>query len=602
MNSRFNFCLFLAVLIPASGQTLSPQLLHADNSVLFEGWVVEMRQDSFSARREVAEAIAVALDLGAARRDEIRDTPLDVPGTYLFDYRPSSGPIAPAQAWTVRNRLKLSPRVLNVDPEFIYLTPEAQDDLAERPGTTPLDWKTNTKRRVDLLRSQSSNDDDAPLPGSEGKFEWNHDAINLGAARNVTAPNKGPTDGTGILIGHPDTGYTRHPEYFPARIRADLGRNVWFTGDNDDASDPLSVNIWDRLAYPLPLYFHGHGTRIASSLIAPVGPREPGQKPFASGVAPGAQTIPIRVAPSVVIFSQHRLARAIRHAVDKGAHVISISLGGLDSFLLDRAVEYAFYRNVIVCAAAGNNVGFVTAPGSSEFAIGVAATNFYNEAWKSSCRGREVDISAPGEKIYRVDVDSVDDNGNVTEKAIALGSGTSFAVTHVAGVAAMWLSYHGPENLRRIYPEAGMIPRVYKHIITKTARLVTSTRPRAQGEAKPIDWGRGEFGAGLLDAEAVMKEPLPKASDLPPFEPFKTSAEDQMGTFIAKSGKIDRANQLAKAFGSTRAVDLTHLHPDELRFLIITSRAARNQLLDPAAERAAPLRQGLSEQAREVLK
>ena len=79
-------------------------------------------------------------------------------------------------------------------------------------------------------------------------------------------------------------------------------------------------------------------------------------------MAPGAKLIPFRVGETVIIFDTLNLARSIEKAADAGAHVVSISMGGLFSDRLHDAIVYAQGKGVIVLAAAGNCVQFVIWP------------------------------------------------------------------------------------------------------------------------------------------------------------------------------------------------------------------------------------------------
>ena len=92
-----------------------------------------------------------------------------------------------------------------------------------------------------------------------------------------------------------------------------------------------------------------------------------------TGVAPGAEIIPLRTAYSVLLWSTLNLARAIEYATNEGAHVISISMGGLWSWRLRRAVVIAQQRGVIICAASGNYAPFVGWPGAYDEVIACAA-------------------------------------------------------------------------------------------------------------------------------------------------------------------------------------------------------------------------------------
>ena len=96
------------------------------------------------------------------------------------------------------------------------------------------------------------------------------------------------------------------------------------------------------------------------------------------------------------------LTKAVHHAAARGAHVISISLGGaVPSIALHNAMRDAEEQGVIVLCAAGNQVGFVVFPAAFDEVIAVAASTMDDQHWAGSCRGPAVDITAPGSSVWR---------------------------------------------------------------------------------------------------------------------------------------------------------------------------------------------------------
>ena len=99
----------------------------------------------------------------------------------------------------------------------------------------------------------------------------------------------------------------------------------------------------------------GHGTATGSVAASPASHR-------VTGAAPKAELIPLRALRSVVRFEQSRVAAAVDHARRNGAHVITMSLGGVPSSAMRAAIRKAVAQNIIVLAAAGNCVGSVVWP------------------------------------------------------------------------------------------------------------------------------------------------------------------------------------------------------------------------------------------------
>lgn len=97
----------------------------------------------------------------------------------------------------------------------------------------------------------------------------------------------------------------------------------------------------------------GHGTTVAA-LIAGRSDDSSGVE----GVAPRAKILPVRVLDAQNKYSDAaNVAKAVRWAVDHGADVVNMSLGGgLRSPALADAIDYAYRRNVVVVACTGNQL------------------------------------------------------------------------------------------------------------------------------------------------------------------------------------------------------------------------------------------------------
>lgn len=325
---------------------------------------------------------------------------------------------------------------------------------------------------------------DECAPGSE-VTRWARDVIRCEEAWAVPAAPGGRTRGAGVVIGHPDTGYTLHPNLGADAL--DLSKDRDFIDDDDDALDPL-VPPGDS---PWPLADPGHGTGTAS-VIAGRGPEQDG----IVGVAPAATLVPIRAVESVVQLFDTDVARSVEHARATGCQIISISLGGKGFFGLQTAIQRAVDAGMIVLAAAGNQVGVVVAPASYPNCLAIAATGIDDQPWPESSRGSAVDVCAPGWCVW-VAAYRWDDGEPVAE--VRRASGTSYAVAHVAGVAALWLAHHGPEALRERY--GGQVQAAFLQVLRGGARV-------------PAGWNPALWGAGIVDAAAVLTAPLPPADVL----------------------------------------------------------------------------------------
>ncbi|MFN3641329.1 MAG: DNA/RNA non-specific endonuclease [Gemmobacter sp.] len=273
-----------------------------------------------------------------------------------------------------------------------------------------------------------------------------------------------PARGRGIVIAQPDTGVAKHREV----------PDAW-------KDDPKGANFVEggRPVDPMTGGNDGHGTATGSVAASP----EAGAM---AGSAPAARLVPIRAIRAVTVFDQSRVAQAIDHARRTGAHVVTLSLGGLFSTALHQAVRLAVAQNVIVVAAAGNCVGEVVWPARYDEVIAVAGVNERDQPWKGSCRGPAVDIAGPAEFVLRADARDPADPGKVGG-----GQGTSFATAQLAGVAACWLAHHGRDALIARLPRGMTLQALFHRALRASAR-------------RPAGFDTARFGAGIVDARALL--------------------------------------------------------------------------------------------------
>ena len=188
-----------------------------------------------------------------------------------------------------------------------------------------------------------------------------------------------------------------------------------------------------------PIDDFGHGTAVAGVIVA-AGNNGLG----VVGVAYGARVLPVKVMDSSGFASYSCIAEGIKYAVDQGARVINLSMGGSSaSSTLQDAVNYAWSNNVLVVAAAGNTANNTPQyPAACDHVVGVSATEPDDTLATFSSYGDDVMLSAPGDTIWTTQRDLNNPYGS--------WRGTSFSSPIVAGVAALMISQNPSLSNSRI--------------------------------------------------------------------------------------------------------------------------------------------------------
>jgi serine protease len=302
--------------------------------------------------------------------------------------------------------------------------------------------------------------------------------------------------GTGVTVALLDTGcaYADHEEYRQAPDLAQARiRPGWDFVNNDGYPDDDN----------------GHGTHVATTLVAPPNPRV-----GIAGVAPGCTIMPIKVLGADLDGTYANIAGGIRYAADQGAQIINLSLTGTEpSAILQDAVQYATAKGCLIVSAAGNESRYgVGYPARYPPCIAVGATRFDGQLAAYSNRGEGLTLVAPGGDT------TVDQNGDGYPDGILAQTfdprkgydsfgyyfyaGTSMAAPQVSGVAALALSLNprlGREGLRQ-------------------ALLASATHLGRRG------WDPN-FGYGLVNAAGAVQYAMPHVSGGSPATRLRSSGQ-----------------------------------------------------------------------------
>lgn len=310
--------------------------------------------------------------------------------------------------------------------------------------------------------------------------------------------------GAGQKVAVIDTGVNRHPRLPALQTGGD------YVSDTDGTAD-----------------CDGHGTLVAGIIAARPDPGD-----AFVGVAPEAEILTIRQLSLAYEAKDRRgadkppdqlrgdgygsvltLAAAVVRAVDLGATVINISEVACSSAgsatadgALGAAVKYAYERNVVVVAAAGNveqggacenqntgsgwsGVGTIATPAwFTPYVLAVGSVDADGTPSALSLHGPWVGVAAVGRDIVSLDsapgaVGLVD--GVQTMNGVQPVDGTSFAAPYVAGLAAL---------VRAKFPDLSAGQVIER--ITRTAHAPGRGRDDA-------------IGAGLIDPRAALTAQLP---------------------------------------------------------------------------------------------
>jgi len=183
----------------------------------------------------------------------------------------------------------------------------------------------------------------------------------------------------------------------------------------------------------------GHGTFVASLAAGTL------------GFGGDAQLMIVQAnSGSSTGFTDVAEANAIDWAVDHGANIVNLSLGGSQTSAVERsAIQYAIAKGVLLVAAAGNsaqsgNPAVYPAALIGRSGLVVGAADAAGRRAPFSSTGSYVDLLAPGVNVLGALPAAVSAAGLFTAAATpgaegryGFGSGSSYSAPEVAGAAAL---------------------------------------------------------------------------------------------------------------------------------------------------------------------
>jgi hypothetical protein len=224
---------------------------------------------------------------------------------------------------------------------------------------------------------------------------------------------------------------------------------------------------------------HVHGTGIAGAIVSHA---------RLMGSAPKARILAIRAfgaAANGAESTSFVILKSLDFAASHGAQIVNMSFAGPKDPLVERGIEAAATKGMVLVAASGN-AGPKSPPlypAANPNVIAVSATDAYDRLFPASNRGGHIAVSAPGVDIF---LPAPDGKYQMT-------SGTSFSAAYISGLAALMME-RNPQ----------LAPAELRAILIKTARDLGLP-------------GRDDlFGAGEADAyravTAVVDAAVPVAA------------------------------------------------------------------------------------------
>ncbi len=501
------------------------------------------------------------------------------------DFRHSDNPWDDAHAVVDRGSAFAAaggPQMLAIEPDLVQ-----QWDYKDANGDRGM---AATAAPVCVFDKQDGSGRKSVEPG----VAWNAGAVfsQFEAARNKVGNKQAK-----ITVAHLDTGFDPTHQTQPAGI---VDKALWrnFVDDGHGPNDAV-----DHAPAGTLTSNRGHGTGTLSLLAGnKLDGTSPGWEGFSDyvGGAPLVQIIPVRVANWVVRFSTSTLVQGFDYARQQGAHVLSMSMGGLSSSALVDAVNLAYDHGVFMVTAAGNNYAFRPSPKSIVFparyqrvlaACGVMSDG---RSYSGLASGTMQGNYGPDSKMatalgaFTPNVPWAEiDCGKIVDMD---GAGTSAATPQIAAAAALWLAEHW--DTVKNYPEPWMRVEAVRHALFATA-LKSTAKMNAQEILEKIGQGvlRAEDALAVLPLAASKLKKLKLATDSWSWLNLLIGG----GVSLAPSGPQAQQKQRMLALELTqmaqRVASVDQAIPDPDADPAQIPAAARNRYLEAALDEGNPSKQ-----------
>ncbi|WP_248926754.1 S8 family serine peptidase [Paenibacillus hamazuiensis] len=259
---------------------------------------------------------------------------------------------------------------------------------------------------------------------------------------------------------------------------------------------------------------NGHGTAMAGIAAAIK------DNKGLLGVAPGAEIYAVKVLDRQGSGTYSQVIQGIEWAIDNHMDIVSMSFAGIEySKALEEAAQLAYQNGILLVAATGNDgAATVSYPAKYSSVIAVGAVDEHNQLASFSNTGEEVELVAPGVNIQGLSL--------TTYSTL---SGTSAAVPHVAGAAAL---------VKQQHPE-------YKNV---------QLRQVLNQSATPLG-NKNQFGNGLVNALGSVRYSAVEGTEPTPEPPSKND-KSTLGNFTE-----EEVNTIQSTFSSDMLLLAAYVYP-----------------------------------------
>lgn len=330
--------------------------------------------------------------------------PLLFTASFLFFYTP-----APSEANTSDGRQAVIMFEEEVNRALIEQYSQSTDYIFEEIPAASITVTDTQKKALQMSPEVKSITYDMPVTSSAQTISYGYEKVGM---KNLVPST---LTGTGVKIGILDSGVdSRHPD-----LQKRVAGGTCLMTIVDPAGCPDSYNDDS-----------GHGTHVAGIIAA-------NNNTFGTvGVAPSASLYAIKVLDENGRGSTSTLIAGVEWAMRQKVDILNISITApIYETSLEEIMKKAYNAGILIVGAAGNTGPPVSGSSSSveypakfDSVIAVSSIDQYDKIDPLSSLGKEVELAAPGVKIYSTYPDS----------DYTTSSGTSMAAPYVSGLAALY--------------------------------------------------------------------------------------------------------------------------------------------------------------------